>query len=257
MKHKAFTLIELLVVIAIIAILAAILFPVFAQAKLAAKKAMGISNHKQLATASVLYNGDYDDRFVMLENSAARFTIANMLQPYIKNPTKNVNALGGNLFPDDGVWVSPAENVTPASNLYFTVSYNYLYLTNVDSSTGFVPVWTDPSRWGIWAWTQGGRSATEVNDPANTVMFSESGRSDGPRGANPTWSGLLTPNARLLNGPNAWMSIPQGRYARSCPVAWVDGHVTAKDVSSFSHTFSPTGAFVPSQTPPDRFFDLE
>ncbi len=58
---KAFTLIELLVVIAIIAILAAILFPVFAQAKLAAKKTSDLSNLKQLQTASILYSGDADD----------------------------------------------------------------------------------------------------------------------------------------------------------------------------------------------------
>jgi prepilin-type N-terminal cleavage/methylation domain-containing protein/prepilin-type processing-associated H-X9-DG protein len=58
---KAFTLIELLVVIAIIAILAAILFPVFAQAKLAAKKTSDLANMKQLGTASIMYAGDYDD----------------------------------------------------------------------------------------------------------------------------------------------------------------------------------------------------
>ena len=58
---KAFTLIELLVVIAIIAILAAILFPVFAQAKLAAKKTVALSNAKQLATATFIYMGDVDD----------------------------------------------------------------------------------------------------------------------------------------------------------------------------------------------------
>ena len=58
---KAFTLIELLVVIAIIAILAAILFPVFAQAKLAAKKTQGISNTKQTGTSNLIYMADYDD----------------------------------------------------------------------------------------------------------------------------------------------------------------------------------------------------
>lgn len=58
---RAFTLIELLVVIAIIAILAAILFPVFAQAKLAAKKAVSLSNLKQVGLALFMYQGDYDD----------------------------------------------------------------------------------------------------------------------------------------------------------------------------------------------------
>ena len=60
-RHSGFTLIELLVVIAIIAILAAILFPVFAQAKSAAKNTASLSNIKQLGTASQLYLGDYDD----------------------------------------------------------------------------------------------------------------------------------------------------------------------------------------------------
>src|SRR5688572_4048061 len=57
---RAFTLIELLVVIAIIAILAAILFPVFAQAKVAAKKTQALSNLKQLGTATYLYMNDWD-----------------------------------------------------------------------------------------------------------------------------------------------------------------------------------------------------
>ncbi|HRI45045.1 MAG TPA: prepilin-type N-terminal cleavage/methylation domain-containing protein, partial [Fimbriimonadaceae bacterium] len=64
MRHhkSAFTLIELLVVIAIIAILAAILFPVFAQAKAAAKKVACMSNFNQMAKAVLMYNGDFDDR---------------------------------------------------------------------------------------------------------------------------------------------------------------------------------------------------
>src|SRR5690349_23071232 len=60
-RRSAFTLIELLVVIAIIAILAAILFPVFAQAKLAAKKAAGLAQMKQMGAAVMMYAGDYDD----------------------------------------------------------------------------------------------------------------------------------------------------------------------------------------------------
>ena len=62
-RSRGFTLIELLVVIAIIAILAAILFPVFAQAKLAAKKTAGLSQVKQIGTSMHIYLADYDDMF--------------------------------------------------------------------------------------------------------------------------------------------------------------------------------------------------
>src|SRR5216117_760328 len=60
-QKRAFTLIELLVVIAIIAILAAILFPVFAQAKEAAKKTQCLSNQKNIGLAIIMYVNDYDD----------------------------------------------------------------------------------------------------------------------------------------------------------------------------------------------------
>jgi prepilin-type N-terminal cleavage/methylation domain-containing protein len=62
MSRRAFTLIELLVVIAIIAILAAILFPVFAQAKEAAKRTACLANANQLGKAVIMYMGDADDR---------------------------------------------------------------------------------------------------------------------------------------------------------------------------------------------------
>ena len=58
---KAFTLIELLVVIAIIAILAAILFPVFAQARAKARQTADLSNLKQLALGWLMYAQDYDE----------------------------------------------------------------------------------------------------------------------------------------------------------------------------------------------------
>ncbi|MBL8088675.1 MAG: prepilin-type N-terminal cleavage/methylation domain-containing protein [Chthonomonas sp.] len=61
--RRGFTLIELLVVIAIIAILAAILFPVFAQAKTAAKKTAAISNQKQISLGLLMYIGDNDDQY--------------------------------------------------------------------------------------------------------------------------------------------------------------------------------------------------
>jgi prepilin-type N-terminal cleavage/methylation domain-containing protein/prepilin-type processing-associated H-X9-DG protein len=93
--RKAFTLIELLVVIAIIAILAAILFPVFAQAKAAAKKTSCLSNTKQVGLALQMYGTDYDDTAVQ-NTEADNFTMPGStntywhtwlseLQPYIKN----------------------------------------------------------------------------------------------------------------------------------------------------------------------------
>jgi prepilin-type N-terminal cleavage/methylation domain-containing protein len=87
--RAAFTLIELLVVIAIIAILAAILFPVFAQAKAAAKKVACLSGQKQIGTGVHLYAADYDDMMVTgTQQQGTGFSFAyfeGLLNPYIKN----------------------------------------------------------------------------------------------------------------------------------------------------------------------------
>jgi prepilin-type N-terminal cleavage/methylation domain-containing protein/prepilin-type processing-associated H-X9-DG protein len=86
MKRSGFTLIELLVVIAIIAILAAILFPVFAQAKRAAKDSAALSNVKQIATAGVMYSTDFDDATMPHEMAGSPWTAWPILvQPYVKN----------------------------------------------------------------------------------------------------------------------------------------------------------------------------
>src|SRR5687768_8431308 len=89
-NRAAFTLIELLVVIAIIAILAAILFPVFAQAREKARETACLSNCKQIGTAVLMYASDYDDSIVgWLKNEPGstrqQRLWTGMLQPYIKN----------------------------------------------------------------------------------------------------------------------------------------------------------------------------
>ncbi len=116
LRRTAFTLIELLVVIAIIAILAAILFPVFSQAKAAAKKTQDLSNHKQIVTAIMIYAGDYDDRSVtthhdleMGETIADLYTWFDPIQPHIKNKQifrDPVVSTDPSIFPD---WMTLAD----------------------------------------------------------------------------------------------------------------------------------------------------
>lgn len=88
--HCGFTLIELLVVIAIIAILAAILFPVFAAAREKARQTVCLSNLKQIGTAVLMYAQDYDETYTKTEwggdiDEAHEYYWGDMLSPYTKN----------------------------------------------------------------------------------------------------------------------------------------------------------------------------
>ncbi len=87
MRRRGFTLIELLVVIAIIAILAAILFPVFARAREKARQTSCLSNLKQIGLAALMYAQDYDETFTGSNQNCAPPNLAwsQLIEPYLKN----------------------------------------------------------------------------------------------------------------------------------------------------------------------------
>ena len=144
---RGFTLIELLVVITIIAILAAILFPVFARAKAAAKQTVCISNLKQIGTAMSLYMGDHDDIFPYAVDASDKFDPAiwagqpafaaqipfmlelpDALLPYTKSkeifhcPSDSGTQVLDNHFPDKFV---------SSPSLFATFHSSYLFRTEI------------------------------------------------------------------------------------------------------------------------------
>ncbi|MEJ5171024.1 MAG: prepilin-type N-terminal cleavage/methylation domain-containing protein [Fimbriimonadales bacterium] len=115
MVKRAFTLIELLVVLAIVAILAAILFPVFAQAKLAAKKTADLSNLKQIGLALMLYASDHDDQPPMVQMAGAHpVSWVEELQTYSR-----ARLLQRSPLDDSPEWAKGARWTTYGLNAYF------------------------------------------------------------------------------------------------------------------------------------------
>jgi prepilin-type N-terminal cleavage/methylation domain-containing protein/prepilin-type processing-associated H-X9-DG protein len=112
-RESGFTLIELLVVIAIIAILAAILFPVFAQAREKARQITCVSNAKQIGTGVMMYLQDYDETYPQASDGTRTITWYDTVKPYIKNGQTVSDPTFGNVsygrggifdcpsFPDD------------------------------------------------------------------------------------------------------------------------------------------------------------
>ena len=104
--RNGFTLIELLVVIAIIAILAAILFPVFSQAREKARQATCVSNGKQVGLAFRMYITDYDEvyMFSIYQGSLGGWTWHPRLHPYVKS---------------GGAYVCPSSIIASPPDLYW------------------------------------------------------------------------------------------------------------------------------------------
>lgn len=162
-KRTGFTLIELLVVIAIIAILAAILFPVFAQAREKARAASCLSNCKQLGTAEQMYLQDWDGAYTLAWYPGDDYGFDVALFPYVKNynvydcPSNHVTPRFWKGYPQHGV-------PQPIPGSYA-----------VNAALGAI-VLSNGMRAGI--------RESQVNAPADTILLTEIWDTRGTHGAN-------------------------------------------------------------------------
>jgi prepilin-type N-terminal cleavage/methylation domain-containing protein len=258
MRNRAFTLIELLVVIAIIAILAAILFPVFARAKVAAKKTVTLSNLKQVSLASMLYMGDYDDMTIPLftynpadqtyPSSFGFHYYPLLLLPYTKN---------------EKVFLCPQDTHTDAAladsagrgrfDPHNTMHY---YIFGANPSYGYNYRYLNAASMGPIGPQYVGVSGTSKQSPAETLMFAEATMKDKTvppaSGGAPTtiktevgYSRIEPPFAVAM-GPgvppyNGWTGVyPDARsqgqlWGRFDPkrvvAVWLDGHVSYPSIA--------------------------
>ena len=162
-----FTLIELLVVIAIIAILAAILFPVFSRARESARRASCQSNLKQLNLAVTQYLQDYDQTYLPQdETSGQEYNYAFALQPYLKSTQILVcpSALG---TPIDPAAVTSTYNPSNQNPPPWTVTYNGTTMVGTYGFNGYLEtIATAPPP----------VSVSSLVSPATLAQFIDSGR---------------------------------------------------------------------------------
>jgi len=207
---RAFTLIELLVVIAIIAILAAILFPVFAQAREAARKTQCLSNVRQLGTAYMMYAQDNDETLFQsvtertapdqTQAQATLFSFQPKVAPYVKNT-------GVFKCPSAPAWPAPTAGAWYNSD--YGNNHNEANLPTAQQTAWFK---ANPD-FGFNETTP----LAGISQPANFILVGDSGRSDGT----PSRGGMypqplafdVTTQSRLI-----------ARHQGGCNIAYADGH---------------------------------
>ncbi len=182
---RGFTLIELLVVIAIIAILAAILFPVFARAREKARQTSCLSNVKQISLSVLMYMGDYDEvlpfLYVSISPSSQRTGLAQLVQPYTKNAQVH------NCPSSDGTVTEPISYLEHAS-------YGY----NINLFMAGNP----PAK----------RKMSQIKRPAEIVMMGDvmqdrnaPGRFHTPEGGGPFLCDPDGSNCQMCGGSHNWI----------------------------------------------------
>lgn len=229
MRTKGFTLIELLVVIAIIAILAAILFPVFARARAKAQQTSCLSNLKQMAVAAQAYAQDYDEKNVAVyrwtNGGAWLWWWGDMIQPYIRNyqillcpsaqfpgwTANRPNVVGvpsplncSYAMPDmwvdqNNYYIAPVPN-SPVGNIQDPTGTIWicdsLAADLVGGNTNYSPVTrlldeTDLSTTGVLAGNRGGRMVAERHNDGFDAAFAD-GHAKFIRRSNPgMWTSIL------------------------------------------------------------------
>jgi prepilin-type N-terminal cleavage/methylation domain-containing protein/prepilin-type processing-associated H-X9-DG protein len=228
LKKFAFTLIELLVVIAIIAILAAILFPVFGRARENARRSSCASNMKQIMLGEMQYTQDYDERYATTHinvngKSANHFQI---IFAYVKSTQIFV-------CPSDTVQDLPnwGSSVTPGYQPIFPVSYGINL--NVNDAGGAVD--------GI------GTAISKYISPSTTVLLV-----DGISQLDPATSPSADP-LQWVDKVNAWIlddkaspslnsggrGGPLARHLETTTVGFADGHVKAMRIEKFYYNNTP------------------
>ncbi|BDI28863.1 hypothetical protein CCAX7_009140 [Capsulimonas corticalis] len=233
-RQSGFTLIELLVVIAIIAILAAILFPVFAQAREKARQITCASNEKQAGLAIFQYAQDYDET-LPLANYAQHPTDTSgfvnwqyEVDPYIKGgyPISNSDLGTGSGGLRKSVWFCPDwdrtndlfyNDGTPSGTAPSTATPSKSYIANENYMGAYVP----PTAPNV-NYAKPSATLAQIKTPAQTVLTAES------RGNNVQCAGNDTPTAAALGTTASdWGHYVSGRarHAGGSNYLFQDGHV--------------------------------